>query len=223
MSYAVSVSKLKCAYGALQVLDLPEWSLSEGALAAITGPSGSGKTTLLNIAAGLLSPESGSVKVCGQELAGLGEAARDKFRAANLAYIFQSFNLLPWLNALDNVRLGASFSGQRASRDAALKALEEVGLEKRSKHKPSELSAGERQRVAIARALVKSPRLILADEPTASLDRRNALEVARLLKELSAKHGAALLVVTHDETLAASFPERIDFLQLNRASFKGEI
>ena len=222
MSFAVSIAHLKFSYGGLPILDVPEWTLAEGEQVAMTGPSGSGKTTLLNLVAGLLAAQNGSVEVCGRELSGLGEAARDKFRAANLAYIFQSFNLLPWLNAVDNVRLGASFSGIKAKRQDALLALEEVGLAKRAKHKPSELSAGERQRVAIARALVKSPRLILADEPTASLDRRNATEIARLLKELSLKHGAALLAVTHDETLANSFERRVDFLKLNRVEMHEE-
>jgi len=223
MSLAVSIGGLKHAYGSIPVLDVPEWSLAEGAQAAITGPSGSGKSTFLNLIAGLLAVQEGSAKVCGTELFGLGEARRDKFRAAKLAYIFQTFNLLPWLNALDNVRLGASFSGNSAKRSDALLALEEVGLAKRAKHKPSELSAGERQRVAIARALVKSPRLILADEPTAALDKRNAEEVARLLGELAAKHGSALLVVTHDETLAGAFHERIDFSTLNRVKTLEEV
>jgi putative ABC transport system ATP-binding protein len=197
----ISVKKLTVEYRAgaesFAALDVPSWEVGDREQVAISGPSGSGKSTLLNVIAGLLSPTSGSVEVCGQQLAGLGESARDRFRAAHVSYIFQTFNLLEGYTALENVLLGASFSPGRFDRVHARALLEKVGLTHRLSHYPSKLSIGEQQRVAIARALAKEPQLILADEPTGSLDPRHAAGVVTLLRDACREHGCALVVVSH--------------------------
>jgi ABC-type lipoprotein export system ATPase subunit len=217
----VRIQDLQLRYGSgpatEDVLDIPGWSLEDGQQVAISGPSGSGKSTLLNLIAGLLAPTRGSVVVCGQDIALLGEAERDRFRARHIAYIFQTFNLLQGYTALENVLLGAAFTPRPADRSAARDLLHQVGLGTRLDHTPAEMSIGEQQRVAMARALIKEPRLILADEPTGSLDPRHASAVIRLLREASRAHGCGLLVVTHEARIAAAFEQRIDFLELNRA------
>jgi len=198
-------------------LDVPLWEVAEGEQVAVSGPSGSGKSTLLNVVAGLLAPSSGSVRVCGRELAGLGEAERDHFRAAHIAYIFQTFNLLQGYTALENVLLGATFASEPATRATARAFLEKVGLGHRLKNVPAQLSIGEQQRVAIARALVKRPRLILADEPTGSLDPRHAAGVIGLLRQACREFGCALIVVSHEAGVVSAFDRKIEFLSLNRA------
>ncbi|OGV73306.1 MAG: hypothetical protein A3K19_14500 [Lentisphaerae bacterium RIFOXYB12_FULL_65_16] len=202
---------------ALRVLDVPTWELAEGEQVAISGPSGSGKSTLLNVIAGLLVPTRGTAVVCGQDLIGLGEAERDRFRAAHIAYIFQTFNLLQGYTVLENVLLGAVFSPERPDRARAIALLERVGLRQRLTHTPARLSIGEQQRVAIARALVKKPGLILADEPTGSLDPRHAGEVVRLLREACRENGCALALVSHEAGVVSAFEKKVDFLALNRA------
>jgi putative ABC transport system ATP-binding protein len=204
--------------GALTVLDIPLWAVDGGERVAVTGPSGSGKSTLLNVIAGLLTPGGGTVRVAGEDLAAMGEAARDRFRAANISYIFQTFNLLQGYTALENVLMGAAFfPGPRPGRGRAKELLERVGLKNRMRRKPSELSIGEQQRVAIARALVKEPKLILADEPTGSLDPRLSAGVVTLLREASREHGCALIMVSHETAAVSLFERRVDFLRLNRA------
>ena len=217
----VKIKDLKIEYciggESFAVLDIPSWEVNEHEQVAISGPSGSGKSTLLNVIAGLLPSRKGSVQICGRELAGTGEAERDHFRAENVAYIFQTFNLLQGYTALENVLLGATFSSQKPDRGQAKKLLERVGLKSRLRHYPSEMSIGEQQRVAIARALVKKPGLILADEPTGSLDPHHAGEVIRLLREACSENGCALVTVSHEASIVASFDIRVDFLKLNRA------
>jgi len=217
----VSIENLLVEYRAgaepFVALDIPKWEVDDGEQVAISGPSGSGKSTLLNVIAGLLVPTSGSVAVCGRQLTGLGEAERDHFRAAHIAYIFQTFNLLQGYTALENVLIGATFSPEKPDHAVAKHLLEEVGLTHREHHYPAELSIGEQQRVAIARALVKKPKLILADEPTGSLDPRHAGEVVKLLRKECEKHESALVLVSHEASVASAFDRQVDFIQLNRA------
>jgi putative ABC transport system ATP-binding protein len=217
----ISVKNLTVEYRAgaesFLALDVPAWEVAEHEQVAISGPSGSGKSTLLNVVAGLLAPTGGSVEVCGRQLAGLGEAERDRFRAAHVSYIFQTFNLLEGYTALENVLLGASFSAGRLDRAQAHALLEKVGLTHRLNHYPSKLSIGEQQRVAIARALAKKPQLILADEPTGSLDPRHAAGVVKLLRDACREHGCALVVVSHETKVVAVFDTRVNFLDLNHA------
>lgn len=201
----------------LTVLDIPEWSLPRGVQAALAGPSGSGKSTLLHVLAGLLPSATGRVAVDGVPLYELGEAARDRFRAEKLACIFQTFNLLQGYSALENVMLGATFGGGDTNPERARALLARVGLEHRMRHRPAQLSVGEQQRVAIARAFAKEPRLILADEPTGSLDPRNKHAVVELLRGICRDHNCSLLVVSHEEDVVGAFDVRIDFHKVNRA------
>jgi putative ABC transport system ATP-binding protein len=178
--------------------------LEEGEYVALMGPSGSGKTTLLHLVGALDAPTKGEVLYAGQPLSGLSEKALARLRGRHVGFVFQSFNLVPRLSALENVLLPTSFVGgaSRAERKArAAKLLERVGLGDRLKHTPAELSGGQRQRVAIARALVNSPRVILADEPTGNLDQRTGREVLALFDELRAE-GRTILLVTHDPQVA---------------------
>jgi putative ABC transport system ATP-binding protein len=217
----VELENLKVDYGAngqvLRVLDIPAWQMAANEQVAISGPSGSGKSTLLHVIAGLLSPSAGRVAVCGQELIRLGEAERDRFRARHIGYIFQNFNLLQGYTALENVLMGMVFSSRKPRREAAAGLLAEMGLTQRMKHYPSEMSIGEQQRVAIARALAKKPDLILADEPTGSLDPKHTQAVVEKLREACREHGCSLLVVSHEQQVIASFEKRVAFLELNRA------
>jgi putative ABC transport system ATP-binding protein len=194
-----------------------EWRLDRGEQAAISGPSGSGKSTFLNVLAGLLVPDAGRVAVCGRDLPRLGEAERDRFRARHIGYVFQTFNLLQGYTALENVLLGATFSHQKPDRRRVRALLERVGLAHRLHHLPSRMSVGEQQRVAIARALAKKPELILADEPTGSLDPRHTAEIVGLLREVCRDEGCSLVVVSHEAAVVGAFERRDEFLEVNRA------
>ena len=185
----------------LQDLDL---DVPSGSYEALMGPSGSGKTTLLNLIAGLDRPSAGSVEVVGRQLEGLGESALAKWRASTLGFVFQSYNLLPVLTALENVELPLLLtklaSAERKKR--AQTALRVVGLEDRMEHYPRQLSGGQEQRVAIARAIVNDPTIIVADEPTGDLDRKSADEILALLEKLNTQLGKTILMVTHDPAAA---------------------
>jgi ABC-type lipoprotein export system ATPase subunit len=204
-----------------RVLDLPAFSLAAGEQVAIAGTSGSGKTTFLNILAGILPADSGSVRFGKVEVTALSEAARDRYRARELGYVFQSFHLLGGYSALENVVLGSSF-GSGGDPAQARDLLTRLGLAERLHHRPHQLSIGQQQRVALARALVGKPRLVLADEPTGNLDPRHALEALALLRELCTEQGAALLLVSHDPRVLDAFERREDFAALNRASSAAE-
>jgi putative ABC transport system ATP-binding protein len=178
--------------------------LDEGEYVALMGPSGSGKTTLLHLLGGLDAPTRGEVLYGDQPLSGLADKALARLRGRHVGFVFQSFNLVPRLSALENVLLPTSFVGgaSRGERkQRAAKLLERVGLGDRLKHTPAELSGGQRQRVAIARALVNGPRVLLADEPTGNLDQRTGREVLALFDELRAE-GRTILLVTHDPQVA---------------------
>src|ERR1700679_922001 len=157
----------------LEVIRLRQFELGAGEQAVLVGQSGAGKSTLLNLIAGILLPDKGEITVNGTNPTKLGEAARDRFRAANIGYVFQSFNLLQGFTALENVLLGQLFGGGSGGTDAAVHLWKSGGLKHRLHHKPRALSVGEQQRVAIARALVNAPPLVLADEPTGGLDAQN--------------------------------------------------
>ncbi|HEY6461967.1 MAG TPA: ABC transporter ATP-binding protein [Polyangiaceae bacterium] len=181
---------------------------------ALMGPSGSGKTTLLNLIAGLDRPSSGSVEVAGKRLEGLGEGPLAKWRASTLGFVFQSYNLLPVLTALENVELPLLLTslGSAERKKRAQTALRVVGLEDRMQHYPRQLSGGQEQRVAIARAIVNDPTIIVADEPTGDLDRKAADEILGLLDKLNTDLGKTILMVTHDPAAAerAKIIRRLD-------------
>ncbi|MDE0557265.1 MAG: ABC transporter ATP-binding protein [Candidatus Poseidoniaceae archaeon] len=178
--------------------------LLQGEMVAIMGPSGCGKTTLLNVLSGIDEPSSGQVLVDGKQLFGISDDERTEMRAHNFGFIFQNFNLLPVLSAVENVELPLLLIGTASSeaREGALKALASVGLEDRANHRPSELSGGQQQRVAIARAIVHSPSVILCDEPTGNLDSGTSGEVMQLLKQINIENNSLLLLVTHDIKIA---------------------
>jgi putative ABC transport system ATP-binding protein len=191
----------------LEVVRVREFSLNAGEQVALAGHSGSGKSTLLNLVAGILTPDSGDIMVCGENITKLSEAKRDRFRAAHLGYVFQTFNLLQGFTALENVLLGRVFASGAGgdARERATKLLQTVGLGNRLHHKPRALSTGEQQRVAIARALMNAPQLVLADEPTANLDEKNGVAVLGLLQKVCAENNCALLLVTHDPDVMKGF------------------
>jgi putative ABC transport system ATP-binding protein len=217
----VEVSDLRLDYPtrdeALQVIDIPGWTVERGEQIAIFGPSGSGKSTLLHLLAGVLVPTSGRVTVCGEEISAMSEAQRDRFRARRIGYVFQSFNLLQGYNALENVLMGVTFSPVKPDRKTARSLLEEVGLGPRMRHVPSEMSLGEQQRVAIARAVAKRPELVLADEPTGSLDPKNKAHVIDLLRQMCAEQGSTLILVSHERDIIEQFEKQVRFADINRA------
>jgi len=189
----------------LEVIRLRQFELGAGEQAVLVGQSGSGKSTLLNLIAGILLPDKGEIMVNGTDPTKLSEAARDRFRAANIGYVFQSFNLLQGFTALENVLLGQMFGGGSGGADRAIQLLKSVGLEHRLHHKPRAMSVGEQQRVAIARALANAPPLVLADEPTGSLDAKNGMAVLELLRRVCTEGKHTLLLVTHDPQVMNSF------------------
>ncbi len=176
---------------------------------AIVGASGSGKSTLLGLLAGLDRPSSGSVRLAGEELGGLDEDARAVLRGRLLGFVFQSFQLLPSLTALENVMLPLELAGTANARDQAVFWLQRVGLGERLRHYPKHLSGGEQQRVALARAFAPGPRLVLADEPTGNLDAATGHQVIELMFALNAERGTTLILVTHDEEIAARCSRRM--------------
>ena len=195
------------AGGRLPVLDVPHLEVAPGEHLLLQGESGSGKTTLLNAIAGIVRVQEGHIAIGGEAMTGRSERARDALRARRIGYLFQTFNLLPALTAYENVLLGLTFRGVRGAkaRKQAGAALDRVGLGSRQRHKPAQLSVGQQQRVAIARALVGHPTLVLADEPTSSLDAARAKDCMDLLDEFCREREAALLVVTHDDRLKSRY------------------
>ncbi len=188
----------------LEVLHHINLDIGANDFIALMGPSGSGKTTLLNLIGGLDSPTDGSIAVAGRHIEQLGEDALAKWRASNVGFVFQFYNLLPMLTARRNVELPlllTKLSATERKRKAAI-ALELVGLSDRSLHKPGELSGGQQQRVAIARAIVSDPTLLVCDEPTGDLDRQSATEVLTLMQDLNRDHGKTIVMVTHDPKAA---------------------
>jgi putative ABC transport system ATP-binding protein len=189
--------------GELVILRDIDLAVTSGEALAIVGASGSGKSTLLSLLAGLDTPSSGTVELDGHDLFALDEDARAELRGRTVGFVFQSFQLLPALSALENVMLPLELAGRRDAERAAREVLARVGLGERLHHAPKHLSGGEQQRVALARAFVVRPKLLLADEPTGSLDAESGDGVIELLFELNRAAGTTLVMVTHDEQLAA--------------------
>ena len=204
----VEIRNLSKSYrrGTLEIPVLRDISLvvGEGEFLALMGPSGSGKTTLLNLIAGIDTPDSGVLKVGGAEISLMGEAQLSHWRAANVGFIFQFYNLIPVLSALENVELPLLLTSlnRPSRREHALAALEAVGLSDRMDHYPSQLSGGQQQRVAIARALVTDPLILVADEPTGDLDKRSATDVLNLLADFNGSFQKTIIMVTHDPRAA---------------------
>lgn len=202
------------------VVDVPEFTLGAREQVALEGRSGSGKTTFLNLIAGILKPDSGSIRLAGEELVGMSEGRRDAVRARRIGFVFQAFHLLGGHTALENVELGMLF-GPGPDRAFAEHLLDRLGMSDRLRHRPSQLSLGQQQRVALARALANRPDLVLADEPTGSLDVHHAAEALALTRELCTEQSAALLLVSHDHEVLGAFETRHELGELNRASREG--
>jgi ABC-type lipoprotein export system ATPase subunit len=200
------------------VIDVERFDLADGEQIALVGSSGSGKTTLLHLIAGILSPDSGQILFGSTDLTRLSEASRDVFRGQNIGYIFQTHHLLPGFTAMENVLLGMTFGGSAHDPAWAKRLLDEVGLSERLHYKPNKLSVGQQQRVAIARALANRPKLVLADEPTGSLDSVNAQQALDLIRKLCTEVGASLLLVSHDPLITKQMPRAVVLAELNRAA-----
>jgi len=203
------------------VVDVPQFKLEEHQQVALCGASGLGKTTLLHLIAGILKPDQGTITLDGKTISRLPEADRDRLRALTIGYIFQTFNLLPAFNCVENVLLGMSF-GPGVNRAMAEALLESVGLGKRLRHYPRQLSTGQQQRVAVARAMANRPKLVLADEPTGNLDGSNARSVLALIRHACLENGAALLLVSHDRQVLGEFDTVLNLEEINLASRTGQ-
>lgn len=208
----------------LPVLSGISFDIHQAEFLALMGPSGSGKSTLLNLIAGIDRPDFGSIAVSGEDIATLGQSDLADWRAANVGFIFQFYNLLPVLTAQENVELPLTLTslGRRERRERALLALNLVGLGDRVKHLPSELSGGQQQRVAIARAIVTDPSILVADEPTGDLDRKSAEEILGIMQRLNSEMGKTIVMVTHDRR-AAEYAKSIMHLEKGELSQRLEL
>ncbi len=195
--------------GTLTILDDVDLAIEPGEACAIVGASGSGKSTLLGLLAGLDAPSGGRVVLDGTDLGTLDEDGRARLRAGRVGFVFQSFQLLPNLTALENVMLPLELAGEAAPKEAALEVLARVGLKERAGHYPSQLSGGEQQRVAIARAFAARPKILFADEPTGNLDQATGARIVELLLSLNRELATTLVLVTHDEALAGQCTRRL--------------
>lgn len=234
-SALISLSNLGFAWpGQAQLLDIPSFTLERGESLFLKGPSGSGKTTLLGLLGGVQTPNRGSIRLLGQELSALSASARDRFRVDHTGYIFQQFNLLPFLSVRENVELPCHFSRSRAQRaiqrhgsidQAATNLLAHLGLHEPTllERRADELSIGQQQRVAAARALIGQPELVIADEPTSALDFDAREAFLQLLFAECREAGASLLFVSHDQSLAALFDRSLSLAELNRAAHPQEV
>lgn len=202
----IDIKNITKSFGSLQVLKGIDLHINKGEIVSIVGPSGAGKTTLLQIIGTLDKPDSGSIVIDGIDVSNLSKAKLSDFRNRHLGFVFQFHQLLPEFTALENIMIPAFIAGtsQSEAKERAMELLKFMGLEDRASHKPNELSGGEKQRVAVARALVNKPAVILADEPSGSLDSKNKAELHQLFFDLRDKFGQTFAIVTHDESLAAT-------------------
>ncbi|MBD9229186.1 MAG: ABC transporter ATP-binding protein [Prevotella sp.] len=202
----IDIKNITKSFGSLQVLKGIDLHINKGEIVSIVGPSGAGKTTLLQIIGTLDKPDSGSIVIDGIDVSNLSKAKLSDFRNRHLGFVFQFHQLLPEFTALENIMIPAFIAGtsQSEAKERAMELLKFMGLEDRASHKPNELSGGEKQRVAVARALVNKPAVILADEPSGSLDSKNKAELHQLFFDLRDKFGQTFVIVTHDESLAAT-------------------
>lgn len=211
LSYAFKIGK-KEKENIVPVLHHVDLHVAEGEIVAIVGRSGSGKSTLLNLISGFIRPQTGEIIIDGKKVSGFSESKWAKFRLEHLGFIFQSFQLIPSMTAYENVELPLVLKGvsEKDRREQTIKMLKRVGLEQYQSHYPGELSGGQQQRVSIARALILNPPLILADEPTGSLDSENEKELLNFIQELNEKDGITFLIITHDHEVASIAHRKVE-------------
>ena len=211
LSYAFKIGK-KEKENIVPVLHHVDLQVAEGEIVAIVGRSGSGQSTLLNLISGFIKSQTGDITIDGQQVSKLSESKWAEFRLEHLGFIFQSFQLIPSMTAFENVELPLVLKGvsEKERKDQTMKMLKKVGLEKYQSHYPGELSGGQQQRVSIARALILNPPLILADEPTGSLDSENEKELLNFIKELNEKDGITFLIITHDHEVASIAHRKVE-------------
>jgi putative ABC transport system ATP-binding protein len=228
---AIDLSGVRFAYGkGAPVLDIADFRLLAGQSCFLYGPSGSGKTTLLGILAGVIQPQSGQVKVLGQSLDKLSSAKRDAWRGTHLGYIFQMFNLIPYLSVEDNIQLPCRLHkarlnrlGQQSPQQATQNLAQALGIAPLLQRNVLELSVGQQQRVAAARALIGAPELVIADEPTSALDTAHRERFLQLLLEQTRLAGSTLLFVSHDQSLAPLFDRQVSLLEINKAAVEATL
>lgn len=206
---AIELAAATVGYGGTPVLEELDWRVERGEHWLVIGPSGAGKSTLLHLLAGFLSPVSGTAKVLGMDLATLATPARDRFRGGNMAIVFQRQHLVQALNVTQNLGLARRLAGLDSGSEIVHSTLHRLGVDAFARTRPAELSVGEAQRVALARALVVEPKILLADEPTASLDDRTAATVAELLAQEAERLGSTLVMTTHDARVRERFAQRL--------------
>jgi putative ABC transport system ATP-binding protein len=221
----LSISDVTFSYGPRlpDVLRIQNLNLSRGEKVFLFGPSGSGKSTLLGLIGGLFTPQRGRIQVLGQDITEMSHSQRDRFRAREIGFIFQVFNLVPYLNVLENVMLPAHFGrpisqGFTSAKDEAKSLLEQLGLGQMIQKSVTELSIGQQQRVAVARALLGSPGLVIADEPTSALDSDTRESFLKMLAEQAKREGSTVLFVSHDRALASAFDRDVALPQINIVS-----
>ena len=206
----IQIEDISFSYKEQKSMCFPDFSFDQGEHALVLGSSGCGKTTLLHLIAGLLSPQSGSIRVADKDITALNGGTMDTFRGQNIGVIFQKPHFVKSLTVVENVVLTQSLGGGTSSRVEAESFLQKLGLEDKINRRVTDLSEGEKQRVSIARALVNKPKLILADEPTSALDDENCKSVVQLLKQVSDEVGSTLLIVTHDHRLKEHFSKTVE-------------
>lgn len=218
MSLSVQIENLVFSYTAEPLLNISHFEVEQGQMLFLFGPSGSGKSTFLELMAGILRPQSGVLKIEGQNLAEMTLAQLDRFRAEYIGYIFQSFNLIPYLSVLENIELPFLFQKNQTALDSELleKLVEQLGLKTLLSRPVSQLSVGQQQRVAVARALIKKPRLILADEPTSALDYDHRETFLKILFNLCRQQKTTVLFVSHDRSIEKLFDRAISLLEINQ-------
>ncbi len=217
---AIEIRNLKFSYHPHPILDISSLEVKVGEIVFLYGPSGSGKSTLLELIAGVLKSQSGELNVCEQDLAKMSLADLDHFRAENVGYIFQSFNLIPYLSVLENIELPFLFQKKEVDQTELAKLIKNLGLEPFVNRPVSQLSVGQQQRVAVARALIKKPKIILADEPTSALDYNHRENFLKILFELCRAHKTTVLFVSHDLTIEKLFDRSISLIKVNHVKFE---
>ncbi len=216
MSVALQLQNIKFAYNETNILDISQLQVLKGEVVFMFGPSGSGKTTLLELVAGILKPQSGDLIVNEKNLSQLSLAQLDRFRAENIGYIFQSFNLIPYLTVLENIKLPFLFQKDEVDESELLSLIDQLGLKNFVNRPVSQLSVGQQQRVAVARALIKKPKIILADEPTSALDYDHRESFLKLLFKLCRDHQITVLFVSHDRSIEKLFDRSIHLPDVNQ-------